>query len=156
MKKRFSIMAVALMAGVMVSCQSNTKTPEDSVTDTTTTAAVSTSADTSAAKGQMAPTGNGAEILNVSPDVKVDVPQFSSEDVNNGFAKFEPMRQAYKQAIEQKDAAKIKELTTTFNAWAKEAATWGNKLTKDENQVYIDYYTKLVTQWEKLSKKVKK
>ncbi|MES2650242.1 MAG: hypothetical protein V4663_00810 [Bacteroidota bacterium] len=151
-KVLFSLVAVSLFATTLISCQSNQKGTAESGADTTETSA---SADTTKAAA-VAATTNGSAILNVSPNVEVKAPQFSSEDVNTGFTKFEPIKQEYIAAINSKDAAKIKEATAKYNAWVTDAATWGSKLTKEENQNYIDHYTKLTTQWDKLTLKIKK
>lgn len=150
-----SMVGVAAIAITMVACQNNSKGPENSGQDTTAAQTTTASVDTMA-NVKMATGGNGAEILSVSPDAKLEAPKFSSEEVNEGFAKFEPLRQEYAKAVESKNATKIKELTAQYNAWVKEASAWGAKLTKDENQIYIDHYTKLTTQWDKLTQKAKK
>ena len=153
-KVLFSLVAVGLFATTLISCQSNQKGTEGAGADSTGATA---STDTAKAKAAaVAATTNGSAILNVSPNVEVKAPQFSSEDVNAGFTKFEPIKQEYIAAINSKDVAKIKEATAKYNAWVMEAATWGSKLTKDENQIYIDHYTKLTTQWDKLTLKIKK
>ncbi len=151
-KVLFSLVAVSLFATTLISCQSNQKGTAESGADTTET---STSVDTAKAAA-VAATTNGSAILNVSPNVEVKAPQFSSEDVNAGFTKFEPIKQEYIAAINSKDAAKIKEATAKYNAWIIDASTWGSKLTKEENQIYIDHYSKLTTQWDKLTLKIKK
>lgn len=149
----FSFVAVSLATTTLISCQSNQKASV--AEDADTTAAATTNTNTGKeASSSIAKTGS--EILDVSPNVKVEIPQFSSEDVNAGFAKFEPIKQAYISAIASNDAAKIKEVTAKYNAWVTEAATWGSKLPSSENQIYIDHYTKLTTQWDKLSLKLKK
>lgn len=151
-KVLFSIVAMSLLATTLISCQSNQKGTDEAAADSTT--APSTSAAPKEASSSIAK--SGSEILDVSPNVKVETPQFSNEDVNASFAKFEPLKQEYMAAIASKDAEKIKELTTQYNAWVKEASNWGGKLPSSENQIYIDHYTKLVTQWDKLTLKVKK
>ncbi|MBC7615222.1 MAG: hypothetical protein H7202_04075 [Pedobacter sp.] len=151
-KLLFSFMATGLLATTLISCQSNQKGTQETGADSTQTITVEDSSKTAAA----AATTNGSELLKVSPNVKLEAPQFSNEDVNNGFTQFEPIKQEYMAAINANDAAKIKEVTAKYNSWIKNAATWGSKLTKDENQMYIDHYTKLVTQWDKLSLKLKK
>lgn len=160
-KVLFSLVAISLFATALISCQSNQKGTEETGADSSKIAAtVDTSKKAPAISPQQAKkialAKTGSEILDVSPDVKVETPQFSNEDVNNGFAKFEPLRKEYKDAITNNDAAKIKEVSAKYIQWVKDASTWGNKLTKDENQIYIDHYTKLVTQWKKLSVEVKK
>lgn len=146
---------MALLATSIISCQSNKKEPENNGADTATV--VSGKVDTTnAAKEKMATGGNGAEILSVSPDAEVKAPQFSNEEVNAGFAKFEPLKDEYAAAINSKDKAKIKAVTAKYIIWVNEASKWGSKLTKDENQIYIDHYTKLVTQWDKLTARIKK
>ena len=151
-KVLFSLVATGLFATTLISCQSNQKGTQETGADTTQ---ITTVEDTTKAS-PVAATTNGSEILKVSPNVKLEAPQFSNEDVNNGFTQFEPIKQEYMAAINANDAAKIKEITAKYNSWIKDAATWGSKLTKDENQIYIDHYTKLVTQWDKLSLKIKK
>ncbi|MBP8066975.1 MAG: hypothetical protein KAY27_00290 [Pedobacter sp.] len=151
-KVLFSIVAMSLLATTLISCQSNQKGTDEAAADSTT--AASTSAAPKEASSSIAK--SGSEILDVSPNVKVETPQFSNEDVNAGFAKFEPLKQEYMAAIASKDAEKIKELTAQYNAWVKDASNWGGKLPSSENQIYIDHYQKLVTQWDKLTLKVKK
>ena len=151
-KVLFSLVATGLFATTLISCQSNQKETQETGADTTQITTVEDTTKTSA----VAATTNGSEILKVSPNVKLEAPQFSNEDVNNGFAKFEPLKQEYMAAINANDATKIKEITAKYNSWIKDASAWGSKLTKDENQIYIDHYTKLVTQWDKLSLKIKK
>lgn len=155
MKKRIlSALSIAAMLSLMVACQSNKKSPEQA--DTTQIAA-SDNVDTAANKNVVSTApGNGSEIVNVSPTEKVKTPQFTSEEVNEGFAKFEPLKEEYAAAIASKDAAKIKEVTAKYNEWVKVASNWGSKLTKEENQVYIDHYQKLAIQWEKLTATIKK
>ncbi|RYG17590.1 MAG: hypothetical protein EOO07_10745, partial [Chitinophagaceae bacterium] len=86
MKKLFfSLVAVSVFATALISCQSNQKGTAEGGDDTTKTAASSTGS-VKEASSSIAKTGS--EILDVSPTVKVETPQFSSEDVNAGFAKF--------------------------------------------------------------------
>ena len=151
-KVLFSLVATGLFATTLISCQSNQKGTQETGADSTQAIAV----DDSTKAAAVAATTNGSEILSVSPNEKLVTPQFSNEDVNNGFTKFEPLKQEYMAAIDANDAAKIKEVTARYFTWVTDAATWGNKLTKDENQIYIDHYTKLVTQWDKLTLKIKK
>ena len=61
----------------------------------------------------------------------------------------------YQTGFETKKG-KIKEVTTKYNEWVIVASNWGSKLPTSENQIYIDHYTKLVTQWDKLTLKIKK
>lgn len=152
-KVLFSLVAAGLLSTTLISCQSNQKGTDGSAADSTETASEMTD---SAKSASVAATTNGSEILSVSPDVVVKTPQFSNEDVNAGFAEFEPLKQEYMAAINSKDAGKIKEVTKKYNDWVVGAAAWGDKLTKEENQIYIDHYTKLTTQWDKLTAKVKK
>ena len=151
-KLLFSLVATGLFATTLISCQSNQKGTQETGADSTQITAV----EDSAKEAAVAATTNGSEILNVSPDEKLVTPQFSNEDVNNGFAKFEPLKQEYMAAINANDAAKIKEVNAKYIIWVTDAAAWGHKLPKDENQIYIDHYSKLVTQWDKLSLKLKK
>lgn len=152
-KVLFSLVAVGLLATSLISCQSNQKGTDEASSDTTEAKA---KVDSAKLAGSAVAMTNGSEIVNVSPNVEVKTPQFSSEDVNVGFAKFEPIKQEYIDAINSKDAAKIKEATAKYNTWVMSAATWGSKLPKEENQIYIDHYTKLTTQWDKLTVKLKK
>ena len=151
-KVLFFLVATGLFATTLISCQSNQKVTTEAGADSTQITVVEDSAKAAA----VAATTNGSEILSVSPDEKLVTPQFSNEDVNNGFAKFEPLKQEYMAAINAYDPAKVKDVTARYFTWVQDAATWGSKLTKDENQIYIDHYTKLVTQWDKLSLKLKK
>lgn len=152
-KVLFSLVAMSLIATTFISCQSNQKGTQETDADSSNVA-VQVDSPKTAVKASLAKTGNA--ILDVSPNVKIEAPQFSNEDVNSGFAKFEPLKEEYIAAIASNDATKIKEVTAKYNAWVKDASTWGSKLTQSENQNYIDHYTKLVTQWDKLSLKVKK
>ena len=151
-KVLFFLVATGLFATTLISCQSNQKGTQETGADSTQITTIEDSAKAAA----VAATTNGSEILSVSPDEKLVTPQFSNEDVNNGFAKFEPLKQEYMAAINANDPAKVKDVTARYFTWVQDAATWGSKLTKDENQIYIDHYTKLVTQWDKLSLKLKK
>ncbi len=154
-KVLFSILAIGLFATSLISCQSNQKgTTEGGADSSTATVDTSSSQPATTASSSIAKTGS--EILDVSPNVKVETPQFSSEDVNAGFAKFEPLKQEYIAAIESKDAGKIKAVMAKYNEWVIMASNWGSKLPTSENQIYIDHYTKLVTQWDKLTAKIKK
>jgi len=146
----FSFVALSFAATTLISCQSNQKGTEDS-SDSTAVAVTDTATDTTAKATKIE-----SDILNVSPTVKVKAPEFSNEDVNNGLAKFEPLKEEYMAALDAQDAGKIKEVTAKYYAWVKDASTWGSKLPKEENQIYIDHYTKLVTQWDKLTLKIKK
>ena len=151
-KVLFYLVVTGLFATTLISCQSNQKGTQETGADSTQITTIEDSAKAAA----VAATTNGSEILSVSPDEKLVTPQFSNEDVNNGFAKFEPLKQEYMAAINANDPAKVKDVTARYFTWVQDAATWGSKLTKDENQIYIDHYTKLVTQWDKLSLKLKK
>lgn len=152
-KVLLSLVAVGLLSASLISCQSNQKGKDEAGADSTGITAVS---DTTKVAGKEVTATKGSDVVNVSPNVEVKTPQFSSEDVNVGFAKFEPLKQEYIAAINSKDAAKIKEVTAKYNAWVVDAASWGSKLPKDENQIYIDHYTKLAIQWDKLTPKVAK
>ncbi|RZK42816.1 MAG: hypothetical protein EOO90_05690 [Pedobacter sp.] len=151
-KVLFSILATGLIATAMVSCQSNSK--EDSKTATDSTEVVQTTETKDSAS--VASTTTESSPLNVSPEAKVNAPQFTIEELNNSFAKFEPLKQEFLAAINSNDAAKIKEVKAKYNAWVVEASAFGSQLTRAENQIYIEHYTKLVTQWDKLAAKTKK
>ena len=153
-KVLFPLLAMGLIATSLISCQSNQKGTEETGSDTTATAATpAAGSPTAPASTPARKTGN--EILDVSPTAKVETPEFSNEAVNASFAKFEPLKQEYIEAIASNDKEKIKEITTRYNAWVKEASTLGSKLPSSENQTYIDHYTKLVIQWDKVSKSKK-
>jgi hypothetical protein len=148
-KVLFSLVVMGLLATTLISCQSNQKGKVETDGDTTKgTTSVKPASVT------LAKTGNPN--LDVSPTEKVKTPQFSSEDVNASFAKFEPLKKEYIAAMASKDAEKIKEVTAQYNKWVNEASSLGKKLPASENQIYIDHYTKLVTQWDKLSVTMKK
>jgi len=154
-KVLFSLVAMSFIATTIISCQSNQKGTAESDADSTNVKVVTT--DTAKTPQATAATKNKVKsILDVSPTVVVKAPQFSNEEVNEGLAKFEPIKQAYIAAINSKDAAKIKEVTAQYWEWVTVASTWGKKLTKDENQIYIDHYTQLVSQWNQLTLKIKK
>lgn len=129
-KTLFSVIAIALFA-VITSCQSNQKETTDG--DSTTAS-------------QSIP---GAAVA-------ADIPKFSSEEVNEGFAKFEPLKQEYIAALKSKDEAKIKAVNDKYIEWIKVAVTWGNKLTQEESKLHTDYYSKLVHEWESITPKTKK
>jgi len=152
-KVLFPLVAMSLFATTLISCQSNQKGTTETGSDTnSTTATPAAGSPTASTEAPSAAPKTGNEILDVSPTAKVETPEFSSEDVNAGFAKFEPLKEEYKAALDAKDTEKIKEVTAKYNAWVKEASNWGSKLPSSENQTYIDHYTKLVVQWDKLSK----
>ncbi|SFG94121.1 hypothetical protein [Pedobacter insulae] len=153
-KVLFSLVAISFLATTIISCQSNQKGTAES--DADSTKPDSQVIDTTATQAKTTSENKVKSILDVSPTVKVKTPQFSSEEVNEGFEKFEPIKQAYIAAINSKDAVKIKDVTAEYWKWVESASTWGKKLTKDENQIYIDHYTKLVSQWDQLTPKVKK
>ena len=155
-KVLFSLIAMSFLATTIISCQSNQKGTAESDADSTTVAANADTATSQQATATSEGANSGKALLNVSPNVKVETPQFSNEDVNKGFERFEPLKQEYIAAINSNDAAKIKAVNAKYWEWVKVASAWGSKLTKDENQIYVDHYTKLVAQWDKLSLKVKK
>ena len=153
-KVLFSLVAMGFLATTLISCQSNQKGTAESGGDTTTKKATSKVPTPTVTPPTIAKTGN--ENLDVLPNEKVEVPQFSSEDVNTVFAKYEPLRQEYSDALTSNDVGKIKELTAKHNALVKETLSYAKKLPASENQLYIDTYTKFITQWDKLSLKQKK
>ncbi len=155
-KVLFSLIAMSFLATTIISCQSNQKGTAESDADSTTVAANADTAKTQQVATTPAGANSGKALLDVSPNIKVKTPQFSSEEVNEGFEKFEPIKQEYIAAINSKDAAKIKAANAKYWEWVKVASAWGNKLPREENQIYVDHYTKLVAQWDKLSLKLKK
>lgn len=153
-KTLFSLVAMGLFASSLTSCQNNQKASVDAEGDTLSTTASAATSD-SIAKPSIAKEKTGNPVLDVTPEQTVKTPAFSSEDVTNGFAKFEPLKKEYQAAIAAKDQAKIKELNKKYNEWVLEASKWGSKLPQSENQAYIDHYTTLTSQWDKLTASIK-
>ncbi len=142
------MLAIGLFASTIISCQSNQKGTPGSESDSTAVAAGKDSVSLTAAN-----TSGNIPIAAITADTKIEVPKFSSEEVNEGFAKFEPLKQEYIAALKSKNATEIKAVNTKYIEWVKVASNWKNLLTNEENQAYIDYYTKLVTQWDAIAKK---
>lgn len=144
MKKIFlTALTLGFLTTTIVSCQSEKK---DGATDSTSVAETKTdSAKTAAAEpttSKIEPTA--AEI----EKAKVAAPDFSVAEVNDGIKEFSSLKDEYVAALGKKDAPAIKAAQDKFNAWVGRAATWGAKLPTKENQKYIEYYEKLVSQWE--------
>ncbi|RZK49168.1 MAG: hypothetical protein EOO99_07235 [Pedobacter sp.] len=148
-RKIFSVLTLAAVISLTFACKSDKKADTDNQTDSL---AMVNEADSAGlfAKVDSAKVGSGAAIINVEHTRPVVLPIFSSETVNTGLAKFEPLRKELEAAIAANDETKISALSKSFTAWVMEASTYGEKLTKDENQIYIDTYSKMVLQWEKL------
>lgn len=140
MKKILFLVLAMISFAAITSCQSNQK---ETTEGNSTQKVVNKDSITA---NQNAPT----------TDAKIEAPKFSSEEVNEGFAKFEPLKQEYIDAIKSKDAAKIKAVNDKYIEWVKAAANWGSKLTKEEIQIYINYYTELTNQWDLITPKTKK
>lgn len=143
MKKIFFLVLAMISFAAITSCQSNQKetTEGDSTQKVANKDSITANQNTSTA---------------VTTDAKNEAPKFSSEEVNEGFAKFEPLKQEYIEAIKSKDAARIKAVNDKYMEWVKAAAYWGNKLTKEESKIHTDYYVKLVNEWDLLTPKTKK
>ncbi len=146
--RKFSILTLAVVMSFALACKSDKKAEANGADSV----ANAFSSDTTGlfVEADSSKVGSGAAIINVKPDEALKLPVFSSEDVNQGMAKFEPLRKELEAAVNAKDVAKINELNTRFLDWAKVASTYGAKLPQDENQLYIDTYSSLVMQWDKL------
>jgi hypothetical protein len=138
----FSLVAMSFFATTIISCQSNQKEAAESDTVKTEPAAEKVVAKVDS---------TGVKNLDVSPDVVLKFPQFSSEDVNEGLAKFEPLKQEYIAALNSKDKAKINEVVKRFEKWFLDIVSWSDKLSQDERPIYTDYYTQITTQWDKIT-----
>lgn len=146
MKKIFLSVAVIGLATAIISCQSNQNETSETQADSSVIATKDTSS-------QAISSGKDIPLSEITATTKIEAPQFSSEEVNENLAEFEALKQEYITAVKSKDAAKIKAVTAKYNAWVPIAANWGGKLPQSENQAYINYYTKLVTQWDQITPK---
>lgn len=147
MKKIFLNLLVLGSFGLFaVSCQSDKKAKD---TDSSTVAVQS---DSTIKKQATADSTKAANALPVSQaeveKAKVDAPDFSSEEVNNGFNEFTDLKASYEAALKDKDQKAIKAVKEKYSNWVSRAASWGSKVSKEENQKYIDYFEKLARQWE--------
>lgn len=143
MKKVFlTVLTLGFLAIGMVSCQSDKKdkTSDDSTAVASDSSSVKVGND--AAAPVTAPTKE--EIANS----QVAAPSFSNDEVNEGIKEFSKIKEEYVSALESKNADEIKAAKDKYNAWVTKAATWGNRVSTDENQKYIEYYQKLVRQWD--------
>jgi hypothetical protein len=153
MKKIFlTALTLGFLTTTIVSCQSEKK---DGASDSTSVAA----GDSAHATATAATAGTPAEAKATATEMakaQVSAPDFSVSEVNDGIKEFSPLKDEYVAAIAKKDATAIKAAQDKFNAWVVKAATWGAKLPTKENQKYIEYYEKLVSQWEIAGKSLKK
>jgi len=154
MKKIFLNLLVLGSFGLFaVSCQSDKKAKD---TDST---AVATQSDSTLKKQATADSTRAANALPVSQaeveKAKVEAPDFSSEEVNNGFNEFNELKASYETALKDKNQVAIKAVREKYNNWVVRAATWGDKVSKEENQKYISYFEKLVRQWEIVERQAK-
>lgn len=150
--KIFSILTLAAVVSLTAACTSDKKASTEGEADSLANASQVDSAGLFV-KADSAKVGSGAAIINVEPTKPVSIPVFSSETVNQGLAKFEPLRKELEAAIESKNSEQISALSVKFTEWVKEASNYGTKLSREENQAYIDTYSKMVLQWEKLMAK---
>lgn len=150
MKKVFlTVLTLGFLASVMVSCQSEAK--KDSADSTAVIESDSTKmADSLAALPVVEPTKE--EIAKA----EVKAPDFSNSEVNDGLKEFSSLKDEYVSALANKDKAAVKTITDKYNAWVMKTAAYGSKLPTTENQKFIDYYQKLVQQWEIAGRQAKK
>ena len=149
----FKLIALGVISSTAISCQGDRKS-----VDTKDSLSVSTTKDSTQA--QNAPsTPKQSLSLPVSKGeiekAEVSQPDFSNEDVNKGFNEFKEIKSAYQNALKNKDAAAIESAKSRYLAWANNAVTWGRLLQPEENQEHIDYYQKLVRQWEIVERQAK-
>lgn len=153
MKKIFlTALTLGFLTMTIVSCQSEKK---DGASDSTSVASGDSTHDTAHATAAVTP----AETKTTASEIakaEVSAPDFSVSEVNDGIKEFSSIKDEYVAAIEKKDATAIKAAQGKFNTWVGRAATWGAKLPVKENQKYIEYYEKLVLQWEIAGKSLKK
>lgn len=81
------------------------------------------------------------------PTTTTETPNFSNDEVNKGLGEYATLLDEYKKAIAAKDQAKLAELNTKFQDWAKTAGTWAAKLKPEEAQQFSTYMQKLVQDW---------
>ena len=153
MKKIFlTALTLGFLTMTIVSCQSEKK---DGASDSTSVAA----GDSAHATAATATAGTPAETKATASEIakaQVSAPDFSVSEVNDGIKEFSPLKDEYVAAIAKKDATAIKAAQDKFNTWVVKASTWGAKLPVKENQKYIEYYEKLVLQWDIAGKSLKK
>ncbi len=148
MKKIFTTAIVlGLFATAILSCQSNKK--EKSISDTVAI---------DPAQAAIAEVGNpdsatNRSVVDKAGNLLMETPKFANEEVNKGFLAIEDLKKEFIVALKSKNPAEVKRVTLKFNAWATDAATWGNKLPKEQVQSFIDYYTKVTTDFSALAKK---
>ncbi len=145
----FSLIAMSLFATTIISCQSNQKGTAES---DTSSVKVDTSSSVAIAGNTVSVQDN---ITKITPTSKIEKPIFSNEEINNSFAEFPALKEEYIAALKSKDDAKIKEVTDKYKTWVLTASTFGNRLAAEENQIYINYYTRLVVQWGKITEQYK-
>ncbi|WP_379093735.1 hypothetical protein [Pedobacter sp. UC225_65] len=151
MKKIFlTALTLGFLTTTIVSCQSEKK---DGASDSTSAAAGDSAHATAATAGTPAEAKATATEM---AKAQVSAPDFSVSEVNDGIKEFSPIKDEYVAAIAKNDATAIKAAQDKFNTWVGKAATWGAKLPAKENQKYIEYYEKLVRQWEIVGKSLKK
>lgn len=150
MKKVFlTILTLGFLSGIMLSCQSEAK--KDTADSTTVIKSESTKTkDSLAALPVVEPTKEEIK------KAEVKAPDFSNSEVNDGFNEFNPIKTEYVSALASKDDVAIKKVVDKYNAWVVKAATYGSKLPADENQKFIDYYQKLIAQWDIVERQAKK
>lgn len=81
------------------------------------------------------------------PTTTTETPNFSNDEVNKGLGEYATLLDEYKKAIAAKDQAKLTELNTKFQDWAKTAGTWATKLKPEEAQQFSTYMQKLAQDW---------
>lgn len=153
MKKIFlTVLTLGFLATAFVSCQSNTKKAEvkDSV--------IAEKIDTSKSPLKLAI----PEVSPVAPTTaeieksKVEAPNFSDADVNEGIKEFSVIKAEYETALKNNSKEAIQAAKDKYAAWVTKAATWGSKFPAKEKQAYIDYYQKLALQWDILTRQATK
>jgi len=154
MKKIFLNLLVLSSFGLFaVSCQSDKKAKD---TDSTAVAVQSDSTVKKQATADSTRAANAQPVTQAEVEkAKVEAPDFSNEEVNNGFNEFKGLKDSYQTALKEKNQQAIKTAREKYNNWILKAATWGSKVSKEENQKYIDYYEKVVKQWEIVERQAK-
>ncbi len=158
---RFAGIAMAFtMVAFMISCQSNSK---DSAQDGADSTVVDSNGDTThvgssatSVSAVASPSAKGASLINVKPEEKVVLSKFSNAEVNTIFSQFEAIKEEYLVALKEKNAEKIKEANEKYQKWVLTASSLTDKVGAQENQRYIDQYTKLVSQWDNATRLYKK
>jgi len=146
MKKIFlNLLTLSMIGTLSVSCQNDKKAKNEDSTKVSRERPLSKAEkiqDSTKRANALPVTANEIE------QAKVDIPNFSNQEINDVFKEFNQLKENYEKALKSKNSALVRSIQDEYFDWATRASRLSMPLGEKEKQSFINYYQKLNRQWE--------